>query len=59
LQWVNRHFIKHHESLPDLLQQARKLKQKGVGKRRKIIVEIDQTLMPLARLNGLTTGLVG
>jgi len=34
------------------LQQAMKLKQAGVGKRRKIIVEMVQTLMPSSLMSG-------
>jgi len=37
---------------PEQLQQAMKLKQAGVGKRRKIIVEMVQTLMPSSSMSG-------
>ena len=37
---------------PEQLQQAMKLKQAGVGKRRKIIVEMVQTLMPSSLMSG-------
>ena len=37
---------------PEQLQQAMKLKQARVGKRRKIIVEMVQTLMPSSLMSG-------
>jgi len=41
------------------LQQAMKLKQAGVGKRRKIIVEMVQTLMPSSLMSGAVAWDVG